>query len=137
LARERECTTYSERINSMKSDSWSEHSQDLLQLSGSDSFRCIAPAHFSLETTAQIAGVRPTAPDEACKTKILLGLSSDERPPPLLRRLLRPARSFPPFSPGASSSHQLLLLTTRFFVFLKNKKPAYYYCSANNLKIII
>lgn len=36
LARERECKTYSERINSMKSDSWSEHSQDLLQLSGSD-----------------------------------------------------------------------------------------------------
>jgi hypothetical protein len=59
----------------MKSDSWSEHSQDLLELSGSDETLSDVSslAHiFSLETTAQIAGVRPTAPGEACKTKILL-----------------------------------------------------------------
>jgi hypothetical protein len=58
----------------------------------------------------------PTAPGGACKTKILLRLqwrtTSD-----LLRRLLRPARSFPPFSPGPSSSHPFLLLPTRLFVF--------------------
>jgi hypothetical protein len=119
--RERECTTYSERINSMKSDSWSEHSQDLLALSGSDQTlsdvsslahifflwrlrrKSLAYAHCARRS---LQNENPTSP------------SSDERPPPLLRRLLRPARSFAPSSPGPSSSHPFLLLPTRLF-FLK------------------
>lgn len=83
---------------------------------------------FSLETMAQIAGVRPTAPGEACKTKILLRPLVTKRPPPLLRRLLRPARSFAPSSPGPSSSHPFLLLPTRLFfliiIIINNLKPS-------------
>jgi hypothetical protein len=77
LARERECTTYSKRINSMKSDSWSEHSQDLLALSGSDQtlsdVSSIAHIFFSGDHGAN-RWRTPTAPGEACKTKILLRL---------------------------------------------------------------
>jgi len=66
---------------------------------------------FSPETTAQIAGVRPLRPAKLAKRKSYFA-SSDERPPPLLRRLLRPARSFAPlltrsffFPPVPSSSY--------------------------------
>jgi hypothetical protein len=66
---------------------------------------------FSLETTAQIAGVRPTAPGEACKTKILLR--------PLVTNDLRlssdDSSALPEVLPPP---HPVLLLPTRSFFFL-------------------